>query len=56
MTYLVSLVLYLLLAALENFDIALDLRSRAISNFPAAAQSKYRGQGTNHDLIFLMYP
>ena len=26
--------LYLLLDALENFDISLDLRSREISNFP----------------------
>ena len=30
----VSLGLYLLLDALENFDISLDLRSREISNFP----------------------
>ena len=30
----VSCRLYLLLDALENFDISLDLRSREISNFP----------------------
>ena len=30
----VSCRLYLLLDALENFDISLDLRSRKISNFP----------------------
>ena len=30
----VSCQLYLLLDALENFDISLDLRSREISNFP----------------------
>ena len=30
----VSCWLYLLLEALENFDILLDLRSREISNFP----------------------
>ena len=51
MTCLVSLALYLLLAVLDNFDITLDLRSCAISNFPPTARSKYKGPLTIYDII-----
>ena len=50
----VSCRLYLLLDALENFDISLDLRSREISNFPTH-RSKYNRQETHTVIIFYMY-
>ena len=37
------------------FDIMLDLRSRAISNFPATAGSIYKAKETEHVIIFCMY-
>ena len=51
----VSFRLYLLLDAWENFDIALDLRSLAISNFPTHLEVKYSRKETHTDIIFYMY-
>ena len=47
--------LYLLLDSLENFDIALDLRSRAISNFPSHLEVKYNRKETHTGIIFYIY-
>ena len=44
--------LYLLLDAWENFDIALDLRSGAISIFPTHFEVKYRRKETHSGIIF----
>ena len=41
----VSCRLYLLLDALENFDISLNLRSREISNFPTHLEVKIQPTG-----------
>ena len=51
----VSCRLYLLLDALENFAIWLDLRSREISIFSNASRSKYSRQETHAVIIFYMY-
>ena len=51
----VSCRLYLLLDALENFDISSDLRSREISKFSNASRSKYSRQETHAVIIFSIY-
>ena len=41
--------------AWENFDIKLDLRSRAISNFPTHLEVKYSRQKTLTGITFYIY-
>ena len=52
MSLLVSWDVYLLPKSVGKFDIALDLRSRAISKIFHAVRSAYKSQGTYFNITF----
>ena len=51
----VSFRLYLLPDAWKNFDIARDLRSSAMSNFPTHLEVRYSRKETHNGIILYMY-